>query len=159
MKKLFFSIVLLFFTVSVFGSNYNIRRTDNFKSNEEMFHNRWTNSSRGDSLNCRFVGRALFGASHNVFIKDTIAYSCHGFSLLIINISDPNNPILIGFYDTGGFAYGVYVKDTIAYVADCGDGLRFIDVSNPASPTEIGFYNTGGFAEGVYVKDTIAYVA
>ncbi len=159
MKKLFFTIVLLFFTISVFGNDYHIRRTDNFTSDEEMFHNRWTNSIRGDSLNCTVVGRVLFGVSYNVFVKDTIAYSCHGYSLIILNVSDPSNSILIGFYDTGGYARGVYVQDTIAYVAADDDGLRLINVSNPTNPTEIGFYDTGDYARGVYVQDTIAYVA
>jgi len=79
--------------------------------------------------------------------------------LRLINVSDPNNPTEIGFYDTGDYARGVYVRDTIAYVADGYSGLRLIDVSDPTNPTETGFYDTGGLAWGVYVKDTIAYVA
>ena len=64
----------------------------------------------------------------------------------------------MGFYNTGD-AKGVYVIDTIAYVADDDAGLRIINVSNPALPVETGFYDTGGFAYGVFVIDTIAYVA
>ncbi|MCK4545009.1 T9SS type A sorting domain-containing protein, partial [candidate division WOR-3 bacterium] len=61
--------------------------------------------------------------------------------------------------DTGGNARGVYVKDTIAYVADGNDGLRLINVSDPSNPTEIGFYDTWDIAFSVYVKDSVAYVA
>jgi hypothetical protein len=114
---------------------------------------------RGNSLNCSLVGRALFGPSFAVFVKDNIAYSCHGASLLIFDIINPSNPILLSYYDTGGYAIGVYIQDTIAYVADGDEGLRLINVSNPDSPTEIGYYDTGDFTESVYVQDSIAYVA
>jgi hypothetical protein len=72
---------------------------------------------------------------------------------------NPTSPTEIGFYDTGGCAWGVYVQDTIAYVADGSDGLRLINVSDPINPTEIGSYDTGDYAYGLYVKYTIAYVA
>ncbi len=115
--------------------------------------------STGDSLNCTLTGRALFGECSNVFIIDTIAYSCHGVSLLIFNIKDAVNPILLGFYDANGAVYGVYVIDTLAYIANGYGGLRIINVSNPDNMVEIGFYNTGNFARRVCVVDTIAYVA
>ena len=72
---------------------------------------------------------------------------------------DSLNVRLAGRYDTGGYAFGVYVSGSYAYVADGGDGLRIIDVSVPSSPYEIGFYNTGDTAYGVYVSGSYAYVA
>jgi len=66
---------------------------------------------------------------------------------------------LVGRYDTGDWAYGVYVSGSYAYVADEDDGLRIIDVSDPSSPSEVGFYDTGGSALGVYVSGSYAYVA
>ena len=150
MKKLFFSIVLLFFTVSVFGSNYNIRQTRNFQYDEEVFHNKWTDSIRGDSLNCTVVGRALFGPNNAVFVKDSIAYSCNGYSLLLLNIKDPSHPVLISYYDTGAPINDIYIQDTLDYVADEGDGLRIINVSDPQNPIEIGYYDTDSSALSVY---------
>jgi len=73
-------------------------------------------------------------------------------------VSNPQNPQEIGYYDTGDYARGVYVVDTLAYVSDGYDGLRVIDVSNPAIPNEVGYYDTGGYAFGVYVLDTLTYV-
>ena len=40
-----------------------------------------------------------------------------------------------GTYNTSGYAYGVTVSGTLAYVADDGSGLAIIDVSNPSAPT------------------------
>ena len=49
-----------------------------------------------------------------------------GGGLRIINVRDPTNPAEVGYYDTGGDARGVYVLDTLAYVADSWDGLYII---------------------------------
>ena len=86
-----------------------------------------------------------------------MAYGSYG--LRIINVSDPTSPDKIGYYNTGGTALGIYVQDTLAYVADGGGGLRIINVSDPTSADEIGYYDTGDRAMGVYVQDTLAYVA
>jgi len=65
----------------------------------------------------------------------------------------------IGFYDTGNCAYGAYVVDSLAYVADGSDGLRVVNASDPTNPVEIGSYDTGNCAYGAYVVDSLAYVA
>lgn len=77
----------------------------------------------------------------------------------IIDVSDPENPTEVGFYDTPGAARDVYVSENHAYIADGLSGLRIIDVSDPASPTEAGYYDTPGYACGVYVSGSYAYVA
>jgi hypothetical protein len=78
--------------------------------------------------------------------------------LRVINVADPAHPTEVGFYDTPGYARGVAVSGSYAYVAD-GDGLRVINVADPAHPTEVGFYDTPGIAEGVAVSGSYAYVA
>ncbi|MCS7250465.1 MAG: caspase family protein [candidate division WOR-3 bacterium] len=65
----------------------------------------------------------------------------------------------IGYYDTPGYACGVYVLGSYAYVADGGSGLRVIDISKPRRPIEVGYYDTPGEACGVYVLGSYAYVA
>jgi hypothetical protein len=65
----------------------------------------------------------------------------------------------LGGYDTSGYAQGVSVSGSIAYVADDYAGLQIIDVSNPTSPVRLGGYDTSGYAQGVSVSGSIAYVA
>jgi hypothetical protein len=79
--------------------------------------------------------------------------------LRIIDVSTPSSPVEVGFFDTGGWAWGVAVSGSYAYVADGSDGLRIIDVSTPSSPVEVGFYDTGGESWGVAVSGSYAYVA
>ena len=50
--------------------------------------------------------------------------------LQIINISNPNAPVLAESYDTSGLAYEVEVVGNYAYVADGEGGLKILDVSD-----------------------------
>ena len=77
----------------------------------------------------------------------------------MINVANPANPVEVGFYDTPGYAHGVAIAGSIAYVADGDAGLRVIDVANPANPVEVGFYDTPGYALGVAIAGSTAYVA
>ena len=71
----------------------------------------------------------------------------------------PLSPTLVGTYDTPGFAIGVAISGSYAYVADGDWGLQIIDVSNPASPTLVGTYDTPGYASDVAISGSYAYVA
>jgi VCBS repeat-containing protein len=95
-----------------------------------------------------------------VAVAGSYAYVADGDSgLRIIDASNQNTPIEVGFYDTPGRAYDVAVAGSYVYVADEIGGLRIIDVSNPAAPWEVGFSDTPSYAYGVAVAGTYAYVA
>jgi len=79
--------------------------------------------------------------------------------LLVIDVSDPNNPNLVGSIDTPGDAKSVFTSGSYAYVADYTSGLRIIDISSPSNPYEVGYYDTPSNSEGVYVSNSYAYVA
>ena len=91
---------------------------------------------------CRLV--ALLGIVAGVLAAPALAQDC---------------PELVGACDTPGWAVGVAVAGSYAYVADIGAGLRVIDVSDPAAPFEVGSYDTPGYAYGVAVAGSYAYVA
>ena len=101
----------------------------------------------------------LVGAE-GIFLVDQTAYVADGSSgLQVIDVSDPQNPAIIGSADTPGSARGVFVIDQTAYVADGSYGLQVIDVSDPQNPAIVGSTNTPGLARGVFVIDQTAYVA
>ncbi|MBI4726783.1 hypothetical protein HY768_06115 [candidate division TA06 bacterium] len=60
----------------------------------------------------------------------------------IVQAQDSSNVRTVGYYDTPGYARGVAVSGSYAYVADGDSGLRIIDISDPSSPTEIGYYRS-----------------
>ena len=82
--------------------------------------------------------------------------------LVVIDVSDPVNPAIIGAVDTPGRAYDVDVHGQYAYVADSGtfeSGLQVIDVSIPQSPHIVGSFPTPNSAHAVEVNGSYAYVA
>ena len=82
--------------------------------------------------------------------------------LRIIDVSDPANPREVGYLDTKGCAYKVYVFGGYVYVGDCKypgtPGLRIVDVSDPTNPQEVGSLDLGDCAMDVVVSDGYAYV-
>jgi hypothetical protein len=98
--------------------------------------------------------------AEGIYISGNYAYVGNGFpGLLIINITDPTDPVKEDTYNTPGTASGVSVAGDYAYVADRGSGLQILDVSNPADVQYKGSYGTPGSAYRVAVKGNYAYVA
>ncbi len=58
----------------------------------------------------------------------------------------------------GGPAWGVFVREHLAYVAQGDAGLAIYDVSNPANPMFVGAYPTVGHAKSVQVVGNLAYM-
>ncbi|MDM8521763.1 C13 family peptidase [Desulfococcaceae bacterium HSG8] len=99
------------------------------------------------------------GYARGVIVSDGKAYVAdRDGGLQIIDIGNPENPVIIGSVETPGSAYGVTVSDGKAYVADDG-GLQVIDIGDPENPVIIGSVQTPGYALGVTVSDGKAYVA
>jgi hypothetical protein len=79
--------------------------------------------------------------------------------MFVVDISNPNNPLALGSFDTPGLAWDVYVDGNYAYLADGTSGLQIFNISNPVSPDLIGSYDTPGISEAVSVIGNYAYMA
>ena len=112
------------------------------------------------SENVEFVG-ATGGMVHDVFVQGNYAYIHARGILVILDVSAPSHPTVIGCAVPQIVSWdgGLYIQGSLAYVADVNSGLRIIDVSSPSSPVEVGFYDTPGYARDVYVQSGLAYVA
>jgi hypothetical protein len=83
--------------------------------------------------------------------------------LLVLDISDPAEPIVTGSLDTPGHAHAIAVADggELGYVADgeCGVRVVAMDSSAPGIVGEIGFWQTGyaldiaALGDSIYVAD------
>jgi len=96
--------------------------------------------------------RGIYSTNNRCFI----ALTSFGFS--IYNITNPSSPESLGTYNTPGFAYDVFVRDSLAYIAD-QDSMQIINVSNPAACIRIGAIATPGWCSGVTVNGIYAYLA
>jgi hypothetical protein len=137
-----------------------------------------------DFENVELVGRIYnqWGSAHDIAISGQYAFIAAGLSgLQIVDISDVNQPDVTGYFDdNAGWAYGVAVQDSIAFIADnsgliiidtqcnkvavLGDyayatGSRFhiIDISDPTNPEEVGSRNI--YANNLDVLLGVAFLA
>lgn len=109
--------------------------------------------------NVELVGQ-ISGVTYAVTVQGNYACIGVGPRLVILDVSDPAQPTVIGQTDVlPGVVQGVAVAKNYAYVADGNSGLRMVDISDPAAPTEAGFYDTPGDATSVAVARNYAYVA
>jgi len=94
-------------------------------------------------------------------------------TLVIVDISDPINPITIGTYvcpvescNYGGIAlsgnYAYLAVSDHSIVDSRRAGLRVIDISNPANPREVNHYISnaeGSHTKDLVIRDNYAYLA
>lgn len=50
--------------------------------------------------------------------------------MLILDVSDPHSPKLVGYFNTDGWAESVHVSDKYAYVADEDSDLVMVNLGN-----------------------------
>ncbi|MDP8240369.1 MAG: T9SS type A sorting domain-containing protein [Candidatus Hatepunaea meridiana] len=109
------------------------------------------------------------GIANSVTVSGDYAYVAYspiwisgdpvGGGLRVVDITDPENPEEVGFYDTPVDAIGVTVSGDYAYVADYENGLRVVDITDPENPEEVGYYDTPGSSYDVIVSGGYAYIA
>lgn len=161
MKRSFLTVTFFLLVISV--SSLDANMLDNINSENDMYgwqdeYAEWQRPVR-DSLNMRVTGRALFGSCWQICIKDTLAYTIFGNSILIFSIADDSNPTLLGYYDEAcspaGSSQGpdIFVEDSFAYIT--GSELSIFNISDPTSIYEVGSC-PGGYSSSLV--DTLMYI-
>ncbi|PKK84678.1 MAG: hypothetical protein CVT49_02320 [candidate division Zixibacteria bacterium HGW-Zixibacteria-1] len=80
--------------------------------------------------------------AYSIDVAGDYAYLGDRTGLVIINITDPANPVPAGekLY-TSGMVREVKVRGDYAYLADAGCGMRVVDISDPAHPVSVGIFD------------------
>ena len=99
------------------------------------------------------------GGLTHIEVRGNLAYIINNDGLNIWDVTNNNNPFLLGSAALEPYPYDLYVAGNYAYVSHHSYGLKIFDVRNPTSPTLIGSYDTYSGAIKSVVKDDIAYVA
>ena len=100
------------------------------------------------------------GTAHGVAVQGHYAYVGMGPTLLVLDVSDPQNVMRVGQSKVlPGIVQEAYVSEDFVCVAAGQAGLRIISVHYPNSPREVGFLATVGEAVDVSVSGNYAYVA
>lgn len=78
------------------------------------------------------------GSARDVCISGDYAYVADWTKgLRVIDVSDRENLVEVGFIDTTGNSQNVFISDTIAYLANGRDGVFLINISNPENPETV----------------------
>lgn len=95
------------------------------------------------------------------YIADADFIGSNPGGLVIVNVSDPTNPMkLSSYYDGQGFPSDICIRDGLAFIADRNDGLELINITDPLNPREIATgYTDASMVEGVKVIGDIAFIA
>lgn len=91
-----------------------------------------------------YVGSAGWGYCKDVQVRDDIAYCTYGAGLVILDVSDPNNPQFISKCYTKYSPEQLILYGDYAYVATGGKALDIIDISDINNPVEVGYYGNYG---------------
>ena len=88
-----------------------------------------------------------YGAMTDIAIQNNLAFvTAHWGGLYILDISELNNPVLIGSYQepydhysysTNYQSSGVFIRGNEAFVADGDNGLLILNISDPTNPQKI----------------------
>ena len=102
----------------------------------------------------------LPGYGNNVDVQGDLAYvASGGAGLQVLDVSNRENPQIIGEFDTPGIAIDVKVSGDIAYLADGGSGIHLLDVSDPAAPLLRSSLDTANNAQDLVVQGDFVFVA
>ncbi len=70
----------------------------------------------------------------DIVIRDDFLYTCTNGDFRIYDITNPENPFVVGTWESMNFTEAVNVYDNYAYVSDWYGGLKVLNVSNPTDP-------------------------
>lgn len=97
-------------------------------------------------------------SAYGLGIDGDRAYVSNGRDgIVIIDVSDPDDPQQVGSYTESSYMYDVAADGDTCYIAMPFDGLRILDVSDPANPAPLAL--VGDAAEDLALDGDTVYVA
>jgi hypothetical protein len=98
--------------------------------------------------------------SYLIDLSGDYAYIITGspdYALLLIDISDIENPVLTG--ETFAFGHTLVAHNGYAYAVTTWDGMRIYDCTDPYNPHEVAIYDSIGHGYDVFVRGEYAYLS
>ncbi len=112
-----------------------------------------------DSQSPTIVSRLeLAGTPKGIAISGTHAFvAASNAGLLVVDISDPLTPEIVGQMDSGAYYHEVTIRDNLAFVLN-SDGLQILDISGPTDPQLIGNNDFDNNYRALVISEDYAYV-
>ncbi len=91
-------------------------------------------------------------------VGDFAYLGCYG-GLKVFNISDPADPVKVGWYHTGIAPMWLDIQGDYAFMANIFRGFQVIDISNPEEPTLVTTNDTVSRLNDIVIRDNLAFVS
>ncbi|MFX1470350.1 MAG: LVIVD repeat-containing protein [Promethearchaeota archaeon] len=108
-----------------------------------------------ERLHLNSVGFCDIEVGYDVHVQGDYAYVTNNDGLMIIDISNPSDPVKVGELLCGG-VIGVVVENNLGYIASPSNGLIIADISSSTNPQQVGHY--GAEASKIAVSGSYASV-
>jgi hypothetical protein len=108
--------------------------------------------------NIDYIGSTLWTGVMDAKVVGNYAYCALIDGLVILDVSNPSQPVFISKLYCNGQGKEVFISDNYAYLADGSGGVAIIDITDPHAPALHNRYYTTT-AYGIYVSGAYAYVA
>jgi len=115
-----------------------------------------------DVENPTFVVEYVYsvGHIHNIEVLNTNAFITDlMIGIVVMDISDKNNPATIGTYDNGRGTSSSFILGNTIFANNINGFLDILDFTNVANPTIIGQLDLKGIAVDIFVVDKNAFLA
>lgn len=94
-----------------------------------------------DSIEFVFSGSTLWSHVGDVCIQDDYAFCAMQHGMMIIDVSDPDNPLTVSkYFLSSGRALDITVIGNLAYLICGSDGIQIIDITDKSFPQKINEY-------------------
>jgi hypothetical protein len=125
-----------------------------------------TGIASADSLHVRVIGHYVspvhmgFGGGASMDVKGDYAYAAGGGAFLVVSVSDPAHPTLVGSCDWDTTVAWMEAAGDFVYVPDVNKKqLKVVSVADPSHPVEVGQCGVPPLPRSVTVNGSYAYVA
>ncbi len=117
------------------------------------------NTATAESWNIARTGGLTTDIFNNVQVMSDIAYCATDFGLVLMDVSDKENPVVHSRIETNGFVKGLELRDSLLYLCDGYAGLKIYSLHDPEIPLLIGECVDCVGAGRIILRDDYAYVS
>jgi hypothetical protein len=79
--------------------------------------------------------------------------------MVIHDITEPTAPVLCGVYNSDQGTNALWIRGTLAYIANANATISVVDVSNAFAPLEVAEVATRGYSTDIHLVEDRAYVS